>query len=88
MISTFLALARADLIAIPPEDAGFWKPDGELISLNDIGTIDKPAHATGETSVYGINDYWDGATAAMFGKIEVDDLINTYYTSLNSKGVQ
>lgn len=36
MITSYLALAQAGLVDVPPGDMGTWAPGGRLISLDDI----------------------------------------------------
>jgi hypothetical protein len=36
VVTTFLALAEAGVITVPPELRDTWMPDGELVSLSDI----------------------------------------------------
>lgn len=46
VVSTFLSLAEAGLVDIPPEDLDLWAPDGQLVSLGTIAPEDFQSYRT------------------------------------------
>ncbi|WP_203668950.1 hypothetical protein [Cellulomonas pakistanensis] len=65
VVSSFLALAEAGIVDVPPELEAIWMPDGELISLADID-LDELSYRHGE------------AANALGHLVSVDDLRSAY----------
>ena len=65
VLSSYLAMANAGLIEVPPEARSVWAPDGRLISIADIDPLQIP-------------NYYNDATTAMESVISEGDLLTMY----------